>query len=132
MRFVEIGATRITGTDPPILDAGKPHPRTYGSTARVLGTYARDRGIVPLEVAVAKLTSVPAARIGFRDRGVVREGAVADLVVFDPATIADAATYTEPSRHPVGLDHVVVNGGLAVEDGQETGVRTGRLLRRGA
>ena len=116
----------------PILDAGKPHPRTYGSTARVLGTYARDRGIVPLEVAVAKLTSVPAARVGLRDRGVVREGAVADLVVFDPATIADAATYLEPSRHPVGMDHVIVNGGLAVEDGRETGVRTGRLLRRGA
>ena len=116
----------------PILDAGKPHPRTYGSTARVLGTYVRDREILPLELAVAKLTSVPAARVGLRDRGVVREGAVADLVVFDPATIADAATYVEPARHPVGLDHVVVNGGLAVEDGRETGVRTGRLLRRGA
>jgi dihydroorotase/N-acyl-D-amino-acid deacylase len=116
----------------PILDAGKPHPRTYGSTARVLGTYVRDRGIVPLEVAIAKLTSVPAARVGLRDRGAVREGAVADLVVFDPATIADAATYVEPARHPVGMDLVIVNGGLAVEDGRETGVRTGRLLRRGA
>jgi N-acyl-D-aspartate/D-glutamate deacylase len=75
---------------------------------------------------------MPAARVGLRDRGVVREGAVADLVVFDPATIADAATYLEPARHPVGIDHVIVNGGLAIEDGRETGVRTGRLLRRGA
>jgi N-acyl-D-amino-acid deacylase len=116
----------------PILDAGKPHPRTYGSTAKVLGTYVRDRGILSLETAVAKMTSVPAARLGLRDRGVIREGAVADLVVFDPATVDDAATYLEPSRHPGGMEHVIVNGSLAVEGGRETGVRTGRLLRRGA
>ena len=84
----------------PILDAGRPHPRTYGSTARVLGTYVRERGTVDLETAVAKLTSVPAARIGLRDRGVIREGAVADLVVFDPSTVADVATYAEPAQHP--------------------------------
>ncbi len=116
----------------PLLDAGKPHPRTYGSTARVLGTYVRDRGILPLEIAIAKLTSVPAARVGLRDRGVVREGAVADLVVFDPATSPTRRRTLEPSRHPDGIDHVIVNGGLAVEDGLETGVRAGRLLRRGA
>ena len=115
-----------------VLDAGRPHPRTYGTTAKVLGTYVRERGVVPLETAIAKLTSVPAARLGLRDRGVVREGAVADLVVFDPATVDDAATYLTPARHPGGMDHVIVNGGLAVEDGRETGVRTGRLLRRGA
>jgi N-acyl-D-amino-acid deacylase len=114
-----------------VLGAGKPHPRSYGSTARVLGDYVRDRGIVPLETAVAKLTSVPAARLGLRDRGVLREGSFADLVVFDPATVADAATYDEPNRHPVGIDHVVVNGRLAVRDGAESGERAGRLLRRG-
>ena len=113
-----------------ILDAGRPHPRTYGSTARVLGTYVRERGILPLETAIAKLTSVPAARLGLRDRGVVREGALADLVVFDPATVADRATYAEPTHHPAGIDHVVVNGRLAVRDGVETGERAGRLLRR--
>ncbi len=114
----------------PILDAGRPHPRTYGSTARVLGTYVRERGLLPLETAIAKLTSVPAARLGFHDRGVIREGAMADLVVLDPATVADAATYMEPARYPVGIDHVIVNGRPAILAGSETGERPGRLLRR--
>ncbi len=113
----------------PVLDAGRPHPRTYGSTARVLGTYARERGLLSLERAVAKLTGVPAARLGLTDRGVLRPGAAADLVVFDSATVADAATYEEPARHPVGIRDVVVNGAVAVRDGVETGVRAGRLLR---
>lgn len=114
----------------PILDAGRPHPRTYGSTARVLGTYVRERGALSLETAVAKLSGVPAARLGLRDRGVLREGAFADVVAFDPSTVADAATYEEPARHPVGIEHVVVNGRVAVQAGQETGMRAGRLLRR--
>ena len=113
----------------PILDAGRPHPRTYGSTARVLGTYVREEGTLSLATAVAKLTSVPAARLGLRDRGTIREGAIADLVVFDPATVADVASYTEPARHPVGIPHVVVNGTVAVRDGVETGARSGRLIR---
>jgi N-acyl-D-amino-acid deacylase len=115
-----------------VLDAGRPHPRTYGSTARVLGSYVRDRGVLSLETAVAKMTAVPAARLGLRDRGVIREGAVADLVVFDPATVADVATYLSPARHPLGIDHVIVNGHAAVLDGVETGERPGRLLRRDA
>jgi N-acyl-D-amino-acid deacylase len=114
----------------PILDAGRPHPRTYGSTARVLGHYVRERGVLSLETAIAKLTSVPAARLGLRDRGTIRAGAAADLVVFDPATVADLATYLEPAHYPRGIDHVVVNGRLAVQDGVETGTRAGRLLRR--
>jgi len=115
--------------DHPVLGAGKPHPRGYGSTARVLGEFVRDRAVLPLETAVAKLTSVPAGRIGLRDRGVVREGAFADLVVFDPATVEDVATYEDPDRHPLGIEHVAVNGRLAVRDGEETGERAGRLLR---
>ncbi len=114
----------------PILDSGRPHPRTYGSTARVLGTHVRELGTVPLETAVAKLTSVPAARLGLADRGVIREGTFADLVVFDPATIRDEATYLEPARHPSGIDHVIVNGRPAILSGSETGERPGRLLRR--
>jgi len=114
----------------PILDAGVPHPRAYGSTARVLGRYVREREVLSLETAVAKLTSVPAARIGLRDRGVVRDGAIADLVVFDPATVADEATYTDPARYPTGIQHVIVNGRAAILDGAETGERAGRLLRR--
>jgi N-acyl-D-aspartate/D-glutamate deacylase len=115
----------------PILDAGRPHPRTYGSTARVLGSYVRDRGTLSLETAVAKLSSVPAARLGLRDRGVVREGAFADLVVFDPVTVTDEATYEAPARYPIGIDHVIVNGRAAILDGAETGELTGRLLRKG-
>jgi len=114
----------------PILDAGRPHPRTYGTTARVLGRYVRDRGVQSLEVAVARLSSVPAARLGLRDRGVIREGAIADLVVFDPDTVLDRATDTEPARYPAGIDHVVVNGRVAIRDGAETGERPGLLLRR--
>jgi dihydroorotase/N-acyl-D-amino-acid deacylase len=114
----------------PILDAGRPHPRTYGSTARVLGTYARERGVLSLERAVAKLTSVPAARLGLRDRGIVREGAFADLVVFDPVTVADEATYQDPARYPTGIEHVIVNGRPAILAGAETGDRPGRLIRR--
>jgi N-acyl-D-aspartate/D-glutamate deacylase len=114
----------------PILDVGVPHPRTYGTTARVLGRYVRGRRTLPLEIAVAKMTSVPAARIGLVDRGVVREGAFADIVVFDPTTVADAATYERPSVHPKGIDDVIVNGRAAVLAGRETGQRPGRLLRR--
>jgi N-acyl-D-aspartate/D-glutamate deacylase len=114
----------------PILDAGRPHPRTYGSTARVLGTYVRERGTLGLETAVAKLTGASASRMGLRDRGVLRDGALADLVAFDPATVADVATYERPSQYPVGIQHVIVNGRVAVLAGQETGERGGRLLRR--
>lgn len=113
-----------------ILDAGRPHPRTYGSTTRVLGHYVRERGILSLENAIAKLTSVPAERLGLRDRGSIREGVAADLVVFDPRTVADRATYLEPARYPSGIDHVIVNGRVAILDGVETGARAGRLLRR--
>ena len=114
----------------PILDAGLPHPRTYGSTARVLGTDVRERATLGLETAVAKLTGESAARLGLRDQGVLRDGAFADLVAFDPATVADVATYEQPSAFPVGIEHVVVNGRVAVLDGEETGERGGRLLRR--
>jgi len=115
----------------PVLDAGTPHPRTYGTTARVLGHYVRDAGLLPIETAVAKLSSVPAARLDLRDRGIVREGWRADLVVFDPATVAETATYLEPSRYPIGIEHVFVNGVAAVLAGEETGQRPGRLLRHG-
>jgi N-acyl-D-amino-acid deacylase len=86
--------------------------------------------VLSLEQAVAKLTAVPAARLGLRDRGVVREGAMADLVVFDPLTVADQATYADPAQFSAGIEHVIVNGRLAILDGAETGERPGRLLRR--
>ena len=115
----------------PVLDAGRPHPRTYGTTGRVLGHYVRDEGLLPLEAAVAKLTSVPAARVGLRDRGVLREGAVADIVVLDPDVVAEQGSYEDPSRYVRGIEHVFVNGRAAILAGEETGDRPGRLLRIG-
>ncbi len=116
----------------PVLGGGSPHPRAYGSAPRVLGRYVRDRGVLDLETAIAKLTSVPAARIGLADRGVVRRDAFADLVVFDPATVLDEATILDPHRYPTGIGAVIVNGVPAILDGLETGRRAGRLLRRAA
>jgi N-acyl-D-aspartate/D-glutamate deacylase len=116
----------------PVLGRGIPHPRAYGTTARVLGRYVRERGVLSLEIAVAKLTGVPAAQVGLRERGLVREGWFADLALFDAATVMDRATFEAPGQYPVGIAHVVVNGRLAVRDGVETGERPGRLLRFGA
>jgi N-acyl-D-amino-acid deacylase len=115
----------------PILGAGVPHPRTYGTTARVLGHYVRDARVLSLETAVAKLSAIPAARLGLRDRGILREGACADVVVFDPATVLDPATYDAPGRYAEGIEHVFVNGRPAVLGGEESRERPGRLLRRG-
>jgi N-acyl-D-amino-acid deacylase len=120
----------MVGTDSTFLGA-RPSPRTYGSFPRILGEFVREKRIMGLEEAVRKMTSAPAARLGLRDRGLVRDGAVADLVVFDPQTIAALATYVEPRRLPVGIDHVIVNGTLVVRDGEHTGALPGRALRRG-
>jgi N-acyl-D-amino-acid deacylase len=116
--------------DHPVLGRGVPHPRAYGSTARVLGRYVRERGVLPLETAVAKMSGVPAARLGLHQRGLVREGWAADLLVFDASTVIDTATFEHPASYPVGIPHVIVNGRFAIRDGMETGERPGRLLRR--
>ena len=113
------------------LSYGKPHPRSYGTFPRVLGHYARELGVLTLEDAVRKMTSLTASRLGLRDRGVVREGAWADLVVFDPARIGDVATYDDPHRYPVGIDQVIVNGVVALDHDETQPVRNGRFLRLG-
>jgi N-acyl-D-amino-acid deacylase len=109
---------------------GHPHPRAYGTFPRVLGHYARDEHVIPLESAVFKMTGEPARRLGVRDRGVLREGAFADVTIFDPARVADQATFDKPHQYPVGIEYVVVNGKLAVDGGKPTHVRAGRALRR--
>ncbi|MBI1846017.1 MAG: amidohydrolase family protein, partial [Candidatus Rokubacteria bacterium] len=108
---------------------GKPHPRSYGTFPRVLGEYAREQRLLPLAHAVHKMTGLPARRLGLRDRGVVRPGAKADLVVFDARHVADRATYEDPHRYPTGVEHVVVNGSLVIKDGEHTGSLPGRVLR---
>jgi N-acyl-D-amino-acid deacylase len=110
--------------------AGVPHPRGYGNNARVLGEYVRDRKIIPLEEAVRKMTSLPAGHFAFAGRGVIREGAAADLVIFDPVNVRDTATYDKPHAFPDGIPHVIVNGTFVVRDGQTTGARPGQILRR--
>jgi len=113
------------------LSYGKPHPRSYGTFPRVLGHYARELGVLTLEDAVRKMTSLTASRLGLRDRGVVREGAWADLVVFDPERISDVATYDDPHRYPLGIDQVIVNGAVALDHDETQAVRNGRFLRLG-
>lgn len=104
------------------------HPRAYGTFPRVLGRYVRELGVLGLEDAIRKMTSLPAAQLGIVNRGVVRPGAFADLVVFDPASVADSATFAEPHAFPRGIREVVVNGTITVEGGEHTGARAGRAL----
>ena len=110
--------------------AGAPHPRGYGNNARVLGVYVRERQVIPLEEAIRKMTSLPASQLGLAGRGVIREGAPADLVLFDPLRIKDAATYQMPHAFPEGLPHVIVNGVIVLRDGKLTGARPGQILSR--
>ena len=107
-----------------------PHPRFYGTFARVLGHYTRDLGMLTLPQAVHKMTGAPAAALGLTDRGVLRAGAAADITVFDPAVIADRATFDEPRQYPIGVPYVAVNGVLVIDDGTHTGALPGRVLRR--
>ena len=120
----------MVGTDSTFF-GDKPSPRTYGSFPRILGQFVRDEALLSLEEAVRKMTSAPAARLGLRDRGVIRDGAVADLVVFDPATVRSTATYDEPRSYPIGIEHVIVAGTPVVADGVHTGATPGRALRHG-
>jgi N-acyl-D-amino-acid deacylase len=112
------------------LAEGKPHPRFYGTFPRVLGHYARDEGLFSQEQAVYKMTGRPAERLGLKAKGRLAPGFDADLVIYDPAAVNERGTYQDPHRFPVGLPHVVVNGVLAVRDGQHTGALPGRVLRR--
>jgi len=111
--------------------AERPHPRGSGNNPRVLGKYVRDEGVLDLPTAIQKMTSVPALAFGLVDRGAIRVGAFADLIVFDPAKIADTATWAEPLGKPVGVRAVFVNGQLAVAGTQATGIRAGHVLRHG-
>ena len=111
---------------------GHPHPRAYGTFPRVLGEYVRVQKLMPLETAIYKMTGMPAKRLGLTDRGVLREGAVADIVIFDAESVNDQATFTDPHRYPVGIETVIVNGVVAVEGSKPTGVRAGRVLLRPA
>jgi N-acyl-D-amino-acid deacylase len=111
---------------------GKPHPRYYGTFARVLGHYVRERGALSIEDAVWKMTGGSAAALGLVERGLVRERYAADLTVFDPARVGERGTYTDPHRYAVGIKTVVVNGAIVIDEGEHTGALPGRVLRRTA
>ncbi|MGH7645412.1 MAG: N-acyl-D-amino-acid deacylase family protein [Gemmatimonadales bacterium] len=114
--------------DGPFADA-RPHPRSYGSFTRILGHYVRELGLLPLEAAVRKMTSLAAQRVGLADRGLLRPGMFADVTVFDPQTVGDRATFTDPHRPSVGIAYVFVNGQAVLRDGRLTAARPGRGLR---
>lgn len=118
----------VVGSDG-ILVGDQPHPRGWGTHIRFLAHYVRDLGLLTWEEGVRHMTSAPAQRLGFLDRGMLRPGYMADLVVFDPTTLQDTATYEQPRNYPIGVSHVAVNGRLVVEGGQLTGATPGRALR---
>jgi dihydroorotase/N-acyl-D-amino-acid deacylase len=112
----------------PVFGRNHPHPRSYGTFARVLGIYVRERPVLTLEDAVRKMSAFPAQRLGFADRGVLREGMKADIAVFDPAQVRDTATYERPHSYAAGVTHVIVNGVVVFESGSMTAARPGRVL----
>ncbi|MCX6614356.1 MAG: amidohydrolase family protein [Acidobacteria bacterium] len=110
--------------------AGRPHPRSYGTNARVINEYVRLKKTLTLEDAVRKMTSLPAQIFAFKDRGLVREGFAADLVIFDPEGVRDNANFENPHQYSSGFDYVVVNGKVAVETGKLTPERGGQVILR--
>jgi N-acyl-D-amino-acid deacylase len=112
-----------------VFGEGVPHPRGYGNAVRVLGRYVRDERVISLEEAIRKMTSLPADQFGFADRGRLAEGLAADVVIFDPNTVGDRATYADPHQYPSGIVHVLVNGVPVVRDGAQVDARPGRVLR---
>jgi N-acyl-D-amino-acid deacylase len=136
VRAIAAEPTTLVGSDGPcvapygVTGQGKPHPRLYGTFPRLIGHYARDLGLITLPQAIAKMTGGAAAALGLPDRGTLREGQAADVVVFDPATIIDRSTYDDPHQYAAGINTVIVNGAVVIEGGEHTGALPGRLLRR--
>jgi len=112
-----------------ILGSGKPHPRYYGTFPRVIGHYVRE-GVLSLQEAVRKMTSMPTQRLGLRDRGLLREGFKADIVLFDPDGVRDEATFTDPHKFASGIPYVIVNGTIVIDKSEHTGELPGKALRK--
>jgi N-acyl-D-amino-acid deacylase len=108
---------------------GVPHPRNYGAFPRVLGRFVRDLKVIELEEAIYKMTGLPAKKLRLHDRGLIKPGLAADLVVFDPATVSDTATYDQPHQYAKGIFHVIVNGQFVIRDATHTGNRPGGILK---
>jgi N-acyl-D-amino-acid deacylase len=128
--FVMIGSDSSARSARKSKTSGKPHPRTYGTSARVLGRYGREKRILTLQEALWKLSAFPAERLGLADRGRIQRNRKADIVVFDENTVSDKATYEDPHRYSVGFEQVLVNGVLTVEKGKHLGALAGKVLKR--
>ena len=115
-------------TDGPLAGSSS-HPRGWGTYPRILGHYVRDQHLMPLEFAIHKMTGLPASNVGLKNRGLIREGYFADITIFDPKTVIDRATFEEPNQYPVGINFVIVNGQVEVDNGQRTPALAGRVLR---
>ena len=112
-----------------VLGRNHPHPRAYGTNSRVLGEYVRKAGIIRLEEAIRRMTSLPAQKFQLHDRGLLRPGMAADVVVFDEKTVADISTFQKPHAYAVGFRYVLVNGRVTVDEGSHNGTRAGQVLR---
>jgi N-acyl-D-amino-acid deacylase len=127
--WMSIGSDEASQSPDGVFLIRRPHPRAFGTFARLLGRYVRHEGLVPLEEAIRRLTSLPAHNLGLKQRGALVEGHFADVVVFDPATIQDRATIEEPRNYATGVVHVFVNGRQVLREGEHTGVLPGRVVR---
>ena len=130
VRSVMAHPTTMIGTDG-LFSSGNPHPRVCGTYPRILGRYIREEGLLTMEEAVRKMTSFPAQKLGLAGKGVLRPGADADIVIFDPATVIDRAAFQQSRQYLVGIEYVLVNGQVCVERGEFTGRTAGRVLTRG-
>jgi N-acyl-D-amino-acid deacylase len=136
VRMIAADPMATVGSDGPcvapygVTGQGKPHPRLYGTFPRLIGRYARDLGLLTLPQAIAKMTGVAAQALGMTDRGVLREGHAADVTVFDPAAIIERSTFEDPHQYPDGVETVIVNGAVVIDQGEHSGALPGRLLRR--
>jgi N-acyl-D-amino-acid deacylase len=128
VRAIMVHPKHMGGSDA-ILVGERPHPRAWGTFPRYLGHYVREVGLLRLEDCINHLTGRAAQRLRLADRGFVRTGYAADLVLFDPATVTDTATFDNPKQQALGISHVIVNGECAIEDGRPTGRLAGRALR---
>ena len=128
IRTIAKHPAQMVGSDG-LLTGGQPNPRTYGTFPYVLGQFVREEGLFPLEEAVRKMTAIPAQRLGLPDRGIIRDGMKADLVIFDPERVEAKATFEQPKQYPVGIDYVIVNGQPVIDRGIHTGALPGRALR---
>jgi N-acyl-D-amino-acid deacylase len=128
MPWVSVGSDGEAVRPDGILGRGKPHPRWYGTFPRILGKYVREEHVLPLEEAVRKMTWLNAQKLGITDRGILQEGAKADVTVFDAARVIDRATFENPHQYPVGIEYVLVNGTLVIDNGQHLGTKPGRVL----